>query len=190
MNVYDFDKTIYKGDSSVDFFKFCLFRHPVLLLYIPYQILIIIAYKLHLCRKEKAKSVFFSFIKSIPNLNEEVQLFWNHKIKFIASWYLNQQRIDDVVISASPEFLLSPVCKTLGISQLIATKVDEKTGKLLSKNCYGEEKARQFDIFFPRTRIDNFYSDSISDTPMACKATTAYLVKSHQVIKLWNYYDR
>ena len=30
MNVYDFDKTIYDGDSSVDFYKFSLKRHPKL----------------------------------------------------------------------------------------------------------------------------------------------------------------
>ena len=30
MNVYDFDKTIYDGDSTVDFFFFSLKRNPVL----------------------------------------------------------------------------------------------------------------------------------------------------------------
>ena len=27
MNVYDFDKTIYYGDSTADFYLFCLKRH-------------------------------------------------------------------------------------------------------------------------------------------------------------------
>ena len=28
MNVYDFDKTIYAGDSTIDFWKFCMIRYP------------------------------------------------------------------------------------------------------------------------------------------------------------------
>ena len=28
MNVYDFDKTIYRGDSTVDFWRHCLRRYP------------------------------------------------------------------------------------------------------------------------------------------------------------------
>ena len=29
IDVYDFDGTIYDGDSTVDFVRFCLRRHPV-----------------------------------------------------------------------------------------------------------------------------------------------------------------
>jgi len=28
MNVYDFDKTLYRRDSSVDFYKWCLRNYP------------------------------------------------------------------------------------------------------------------------------------------------------------------
>ena len=28
MNVYDFDKTIYRGDSTMDFWRYCLKRYP------------------------------------------------------------------------------------------------------------------------------------------------------------------
>lgn len=31
MNVYDFDKTIYAGDSTIDFYLFCLKRQPAIL---------------------------------------------------------------------------------------------------------------------------------------------------------------
>ena len=45
----------------------------------------------------------------------------------------NNQKSTDIVVSASPEFLLKPVSKKYGF-KLIATKVDKHTGKLLSKN--------------------------------------------------------
>lgn len=39
MNVYDFDGTIYNGDSSVDIYFFLLKRYPKLIAYFPKQIL-------------------------------------------------------------------------------------------------------------------------------------------------------
>ena len=38
MNIYDFDGTIYNGDSTIDFWLFTLKRHPSALLMIPYQL--------------------------------------------------------------------------------------------------------------------------------------------------------
>ncbi len=35
MNVYDFDKTIYDGDSTADFYLFSLKRHKIILLLAP-----------------------------------------------------------------------------------------------------------------------------------------------------------
>ena len=32
MNIYDFDKTIYDGDSSIDFYKFCVKKNKLLIL--------------------------------------------------------------------------------------------------------------------------------------------------------------
>lgn len=37
MNVYDFDGTIYNGDSTIDFFLYALKRKPSILLHIPKQ---------------------------------------------------------------------------------------------------------------------------------------------------------
>lgn len=33
MNVYDFDGTIYDGDSTVDFYLYCIRKHPWLIVY-------------------------------------------------------------------------------------------------------------------------------------------------------------
>ncbi|MGN0993694.1 MAG: hypothetical protein ACI4PD_01130, partial [Butyricicoccus sp.] len=35
MNVYDFDNTIYRGESTVDFFRFCLRKKPSMVRYLP-----------------------------------------------------------------------------------------------------------------------------------------------------------
>ena len=38
INVYDFDKTIYNGDSTIDFYLFCLKKKFSIILLLPLQI--------------------------------------------------------------------------------------------------------------------------------------------------------
>ena len=186
MNAYDFDGTIYRGDSSVDFYVYCLIRFPWILVLLPYQILGVLAYKCRLCSKETEKSIFFSFLKYVPDVTQAVNSFWKKNKKYIASWYLQQQKQDDIIISASPEFLLAPLCSGLGITHLIASKVDIQTGKFIGKNCYGEEKVHRLRQYLHDARISHFYSDSRSDYPLAQIADQAFLVKNATHISNWN----
>ena len=103
-------------------------------------------------------------------------------MKNIEQWYLDIKKPDDVVISASPEFLLRIPIENLGIGTLIASRVDMKTGEYDGLNCYGEEKPQRFAEYFGEGwegLSDNFYSDSYSDTPMARIAKRAYIIKKH-----------
>ena len=93
-----------------------------------------------------------------------------------SKYYLAQKRPDDVIISASPSFLLCDICKELGIGTLIASEADEKTGKWLRKNCYGAEKVVRYREIFGDEKIDEFYSDSLSDSPLAEIAEKAFVV--------------
>lgn len=178
MNVYDFDGTIYNGDSTIDFYFYCLYHHPLLIRYVPRQIWGIVLYKVGKIDKTKMKSQFFSFLRQVRNRDALIRKFWEKNIRKIEDWYFEQQKEDDVLISASPEFLLQPVCDRLGINTLIASQVVPDTGKFLGKNCYGEEKILRFrKTCGAEAKIDNFYSDSLSDSPMACIAQNAFLCK-------------
>ena len=75
------------------------------------------------------KEVVYSAFRYVPDIKTEVELFWKDEIKNIKKWYLDQQKADDLIISASPYFLLEPICTKLGITELLASEVDEKTGK-------------------------------------------------------------
>lgn len=83
---------------------------------------------------------------------------------------------DDLIVSASPDFLLRPICEELGVS-LIATPMNPYTGKIHGLNCHDEEKVRRFRLEVPEGHIENFYSDSLSDSPLAKLADRAWLVK-------------
>lgn len=185
MNIYDFDGTIYDGDSSIDFFKYCVKINKKSLLILPKFILVAILYFLKIVEKEKMKSEFFKFVKYFDNINKVVLDFWKFKKYKLKDFYLKNKNRNDIVISASPEFLLQPVAKKYNF-KLIATKVDIKTGKILGNNCHGEEKV----IRLKEQKINNcdkFYSDSLSDEPLSKLAKSAYIVKGNNIIKWKNY---
>ena len=182
MNVYDFDGTIYNGDSSVDFFLFCAKRKLIIFLLVPR---IMAAFALLLVRKvdtETVKNAFFSFVRMTPDIDAFVSEFWKAHSKKIMNWYLAQKKSDDVIISASPEFLLEKISDELGV-RVIASRVCKKSGALLGKNCRGEEKVRRLhEEFGTDCTIENFYSDSKSDFPLARLAQNAWLCKRGKII--------
>lgn len=182
MNVYDFDDTIYRGDSTADFIFRCLKKKPSLAFKIASCGVPFIAYLTKRGSKTAFKEKMYSFLQKIDNIDKEVEDFWNENLHNIKSWYKKQQRDDDVIISASPEFLLAPICKKLGIKYLIASQVNKTTGIYSGINCYGTEKVRRFyEVFGEGTEIDSFYSDSQSDKPLADLASNAYLVDGDKI---------
>lgn len=181
MNVYDFDNTIYAGDSTLDFYIYCLKKYPSVLLCVPIQLYGFLAYKTGKIDKTIFKSKFFTFVRKVPDIENVVEEFWNEHLPKIKGWYVKQKKTDDLIISASPYFLLKNVCCRIGIKHLIASEVDPLTGFFQSKNCYGEAKVERFFEQFPTSKIDQFYSDSFSDEPMAQIADNAFIVNGDKI---------
>ncbi len=182
MNVYDFDGTIYRGDSTWDFFCFCLRKYPKTWLSLPRTALCAVGFLLHLRSKTKFKQTFYRFLRGIPNVGKAVAQFWDAHMHNIEPWYLQKKQAEDLVISASPEFLLETPCQRLGISAPIASRVDAQTGRYEGLNCYGAEKVRRFHEQMGESAVRNFYSDSRSDTPMAQLAEHSFFVVKGQVL--------
>ena len=183
LNVFDFDGTIYNGDSTLDFYKFALVKHPSLIRYLPKQMYGVFRYLMGYYDKTKMKETFFCFLNGIDAEKLSI-LFWGKKQRKIGNWYKSIQNESDVIISASPEFLLQPICERLKIGKLIASRVDPNTGKFVGNNCYGAEKVRRLYEEFGRVRINRFYSDSKSDLPLAKISLEKYRIKKGKV-KEW-----
>lgn len=181
MNVYDFDRTIYRGDSTIDFYCYSLCKNPTLIRFVPKQVWGTLRYLAKQIDKTAWKEYFFSFLIGLPDVNKSVSDFWDAYSQKIMQWYLSQQEKDDLIISASPEFLLSEICDRFGITNLIASKVDPQTGLFQGKNCRGEEKVKLLKEQFGSIQIERFYSDSQSDTPLAQIAKEAFLVNGSSV---------
>ncbi len=180
MNVYDFDKTIYAKDSSIDFYKFNLSQDWTILRFAPKQLWALLNYKLKRIPKTRMKQVFYAYFKTIDNMEERVNAFWTLHEKNVRPFYAVQRQPDDVIISASPTFLLAPLMQRWGVN-LIATEVDPKTG-LSGENCWGPEKLKRFKARYPQGTIDQFYSDHLSDVHLAELAKEAFLVSDTGIV--------
>ena len=177
MNVYDFDKTIYFPDSSCSFFLYCLKHYPgAVVRTLPKTALCSLRYACKRIRTKELKEQVFSFLRFLPDTKETAERFWDEHFHRIGQWYLAQKRSDDLIISASPEFLIGIAAKRLGVSML-ATRMDPRSGEIEGENCHDTEKVRRFYDAFPDGRIQSFYSDSLSDTPMSELAEKAVIVK-------------
>ena len=182
MNVYDFDNTILRGDSSVLFFFWCLRHTPRMWLDIPAQAGNGLLFLLKLRPKQAFKQRMFHYLALIGDVDAAVAAFWVDNLPRVKAWYRAAHREDDVVISASPEFLIRPACDALGIKHVLGSPVDKRTGVFQGPNCHGREKVVRFRAAFPGAEIDTFYSDSHSDDPLAALAREAVLVRGEQLL--------
>lgn len=177
MNVYDFDQTIFYPDSSYCFVKYCMKKYPKAVLpAVPGSLKEL---SIYLKRRNGAKNLkqkMFSFLPRLDDVDAVVCDFWDEHRGNLEPWYLAQKRPDDIIISASPEFLLRQICGELSVT-LIGTRMDKHTGLIDGENCHDAEKVRRFNELFPGAHIESFYSDSLADTPMAALAEKAFLVK-------------
>lgn len=185
MNVYDFDGTIFQKDCSIGFCIWCMNRHPKLwFTFAPKAIRNLIRRKRGKIPEYLMQREFFRYLTLIDDFDKQIERYWDKNEKKIAAWYLAQKKDDDLIISASPTCIIGPIAKRLGVNYM-ATEYDREFGVLLNNMMYAKEKAKYIlDHGFPM--IENFYSDSLADTPLALCAEKAHLVtKKASVVTDW-----
>ena len=175
MNIYDFDGTLYRGDSTRDFLAWCVRHYPRVALALPRAgVAAAACFGAHAIDKTRFKRALYRFLARVPDIEREVGRFWA----------VHERLIDgpcaplpgDLVISAGPEFLLRDICATRGL-ELIASQVDPHTGRVLGPNCSGAEKVARLHAAFPDAIVERFYSDSHNDDPLAAIAHEAWMVR-------------
>ena len=179
-NVYDWDDTVVYPNSGVTFIAFCMWRHNELMRYLPGMGRELLVHRVKARGSKPFKGEVYRFMRGVPDWEEEVRLFWELKAEpMLRPWYLAQKRPDDIIVSDSAEFLLRPMCEKLGV-RLVATQVDPRTGLLEGPDCYGPEKPRRLREAFGDVEIEEFYSDSPHDAPLAALARRAFLVNKDE----------
>ena len=188
MNIYDFDKTIYDGDCSVGFYWYSYQRKPLKMVGYFFKTLGWgILYLFKIITHQEIKQRMFSYVCTLDTLDKILNDFWDKNEHKIKKFYLDNQKDNDVIISASFDFILKPICQRLGVKHLISTKYDLKTGKIIGHNCHDFEKVKRFREYFKDVKVNEAYSDSISDVPMLDLAKKAYVVRGNEIIPLEDY---
>jgi len=175
MIVYDFDKTVYRKESGTEFFLYCLKRRPQILLWLPVTGFFALLYYLKLIPLKRFKEAIFGYLRLLKDTESLLESFWSTQENAFASWLPPLLPQGGLVISASPEFLIAGACTRLGLS-FIGTRMDIRNGKITGENCRDYEKPRRFREVYPADTIEVFYSDSLSDTPLAELSREAWLV--------------
>lgn len=187
INVYDFDDTIYNGDSSFHFFLYAIKKFKVSILNLLKIFFNALLYLLKLKTTKEFKEVVFSFLTNIDDIDNFVDTFWEKHKKNIKKEFLEiiKNNKNNYIISASPEFLLKNIAKELKC-ELIATPMNKKTALIERANCNKEEKVKRLNNLLKDYQIIEFYSDSNNDLPLAKLAKRAYKVKKYNIRK-WDF---
>ena len=193
--VYDFDKTIYGGESGTNFFTYYLKNYPLkgLLFGLTY-LKEVLFYLIKITDLKRLKERFFIFLES--HSNEEIEKivdgFWKEYGKKMYSWTQeelrkNRKEADMVIVtSATPLFLLERLIPEMGYDMVFGTEFqgdgEEKfVAEIKGENNKGMEKVRKLDKWAKENNIEyeiiKFYSDSLADKPLYDIAEKKYWIK-------------
>jgi len=175
---FDFDGTLTKKDSFLEFIKFAK-GDLFFFLNAPYIGFIWLLFKVRILNRDKAKQYIFSHcFKGVTRsfFNEKSRQFTNRietmLRKGVSEVILYNKTKGNlmVIVSASMENWIKPWADSKGIKTIIATipEVDEEgvlTGKFKSKNCVNQEKVNRFLEVFPNRDTYKLvtYGDSAGD---------------------------
>ena len=60
----------------------------------------------------------FGFLTMVDDFDEQIERYWDKYEKRISEWYLAQKKPDDLIISASPDCIIGPIAKRLGVNYM------------------------------------------------------------------------
>lgn len=185
MNAYDFDNTLYDGESIVDFFFFCIKHNPSLIIHIPGVVLRLNQYRKNnlsieniIKTSEKVIATFFKKSKYKPE--ELVLLFWKENIHKLKPKFIEKLTKDDLIITGSPDFLIEPIKDKLVVDNIICSNFDLKKQKI-TFICLANNKVQKFKELYPNKTINEFYTDSLMDKPFIKLAKKSFLVKGNEL---------
>jgi len=181
----DFDGTLYRKDSLITFHLFCLCKYPILIIWIPFQVICWLLHLGKLISSQQFKNVYMLFLsfRSVETIEEDAAAFWKQefprKFNLKLLELLHNPEENYVIITASPIVYIKPLLQLLPLITLIGTEVKDINGFYVidGKNCKGKEKIVAFRKKFPHpTTITKAYSDNHTDKPMLELAQNAFLV--------------
>ena len=192
MRVFDFDGTIYDGESLFDLYLYSARHDPKVFRFIAPVLRYAVKYKLGRATLEQmeygvgrmAECYLTELNRSrrVASVEQLVNDFWDRNYPRIKPWY--QPEPNDVILTASFDLTVGEACRRLGVRNLVASKVDMETMKVTYLN-FNTNKARRFrELYGPDAVVDEFYTDSRFDQPMIDMARRAFMVKGNTITRV------
>lgn len=182
MQVFDFDNTLYKGESGFDFAMYIIRRKPSLLKLLPRILKILKDYKSVSMTEDEFRERLSSLI-DLTNLTKDTILnylddFWMKNRSKLYKNVLEKVSKKDVIVTASPTFMLEPIKYLLGTDRIIGTEFDLDARAINYLN-FSHNKVKKFKEEYPHKSIKNLYTDSFNDAPLMQISKNVYLVKKN-----------
>jgi HAD superfamily hydrolase (TIGR01490 family) len=186
--LFDFDGTITTDDSLIKFIRFVIGDAKFTIGMVVLSPMLT-AYKLKLIPNYKAKQYMLSYFFKGMSEEKFMKVANEYSLKHIdtilrpkamekIAWH-KEQGHKIVIVSASIECWLKPWCDKNNLD-LIATKLQIKdgivTGKFLTKNCHGIEKANRVQEQYNLDDYDHIYAygDSRGDKELLALADESF----------------
>lgn len=185
---FDFDGTLTRRDTLIEFIRFAKGDKAFLLCFLRYSPLLVLM-KLRLYPNWKAKQRVFSHCfrgMAVDTFNSLCSRFARDKARLMRPKGMKKLREvlaeggKVVIVSASVNNWVEPFFEGIGGVYVVGTMVEERegvlTGRFLTKNCYGEEKVTRLLQLFPeRTQYWlTAYGDSRGDFELLDFANESY----------------
>lgn len=182
--VYDFDRTIYGGETGVNFSTFYLKKYPLksILFLIKYS-KDLLFYLIKIINLTTLKERYFEFLEthSKEEIDKLIDDFWETRKHKIYSWTTDELKKNKkeceivIVTSASPLFLIEKFLLSLGYDKVFGTNFvndgkDTFIAKIDGNNNKGDEKVKKLNEWAEENNFEyeiiKFYSDSLADKPL------------------------
>ncbi len=187
MQVFDFDNTLYHGESAVDFALWMIRHNRKVLLWLPRIIWNLLKYKLCLINLKSLMQPANAFLRTIirdeKQMQRAVACFWETHRRFLNREMIAKIRPGDVIITAGPSFLFAPIRAELKDVRMICTEIDLRRKQLIYINMH-DNKTKRFREEFGQTPIARFFTDSFNDRAMMEIAERVYLVKRSRIRRI------
>ena len=184
IKVFDFDNTIYRGESSIDFALFMIKNNKRILLFLPSLFWNTLLYKLCLASKEKLEKRVNDAIKVIVRDKDELLSlagrFWEKNHSKLDGRILRRIDSDDLIITAGPFFLIDAVKHKLNTKNLICSEVNWDKMEVSFFN-FGDNKVKRYRELYGDKPIDYFYTDSYNDQSMMDISDRVFIVKDGRI---------
>ena len=186
MKAFDFDNTIYRGESSIDLAVYMIRNNKKIILYLPMIFKNLVKYKLCMIGREEMEIILNDFCQAVMGDKDEVpeiiDRFWQTHTHKLNRRILKLISPEDIIITAGPDILINGIRDSLHTDHIISSEVDLNSGRFTYLN-FKDNKVRRFKELYGDTPIDVFYTDSYNDRALMEISDRVFLVKKGVPLK-------